>query len=115
LHELSVCQSLLSQVEKIAAQNSARSVALIKLRIGPLAGIEPELLRHAFTIASAGTIAEATELLIEALPVRVRCQECQAESEVEPNQLTCKQCGSWRTQLTSGDEMLLASLELLSE
>ncbi len=115
MHELSVCQSLLGQVETIARQHRARGVALIKLQIGPLSGIEADLLEHAFTIARVGTLAEEAELVLERLPVRVRCQQCGAESEVSPNELLCQACGDWHTQLISGDEMLLASLELLTD
>ena len=46
------------------------------------------------------------------LPVRVRCEQCGAETDALPNRLLCGACGDFRTQLLSGDEMLLASLEL---
>ena len=112
MHELSVCQAMMSQVEAIAARESARSVASITLRIGPLSGVVPELLQQAFTIARAGTLAEEAELITEVQPIRIRCLECDAESEAEPNRLLCAACGSYRAQVTSGDELLLASVEL---
>ena len=43
---------------------------------------------------------------------RVRCRSCGAESAAEPNNLVCTACGDWRTELVSGDEMLLAQVEL---
>jgi hydrogenase nickel incorporation protein HypA/HybF len=112
MHELSLCQSLLSQVEEIARRERAERVDLIRLRVGPLSGVVPELLESAFGIARAGTVAAGAELLIETLPVRIRCTRCGAESEAPPNRLLCGACGDFRTQLLSGDEMLLASLEL---
>ncbi|MBI1424182.1 MAG: hydrogenase maturation nickel metallochaperone HypA [Gammaproteobacteria bacterium] len=112
MHELSVCQGMLSQVEAIALQHQAKRVAAIILQIGPLSGIEPALLQQAFTLARAGSIAEQATLVIESLPVRVLCRQCGQESEVTPNRLLCKHCGDYHTQLVSGDEMLLASVEL---
>ena len=112
MHELSVCQGMLSQVEEIARREHARQVDLIRLRIGPLSGVVPELLQQAFSIARAGTIAANAELAIETLPVRIRCTQCGAESDARPNRLLCGQCGDYRTQLLSGDELLLASVEL---
>ena len=115
MHELSVCQALLEQVAQLAGQHQARRVTSIKLHIGPLAGVVPELLQHAFTIARAGSVAEQAELHIEPIPVRIRCRQCGAENEAEPNNLVCPACHAWHTDVISGDEMLLASLEMLTE
>jgi hydrogenase nickel incorporation protein HypA/HybF len=112
MHELSVCQGLLAQVETLAAQHAAQRVVSITLHIGPLSGVEAGLLQQAFSLARAGTCAAQAALVIESLPVRVRCQRCAQESEVLPNRLLCGHCGDYHTQLISGDEMLLASLEL---
>jgi len=42
----------------------------------------------------------------------VRCESCGAETVAEPNKLVCGTCGDWHTRLLSGEEMLLASVEL---
>jgi hydrogenase nickel incorporation protein HypA/HybF len=81
-------------------------------RIGPLSGVEPQLLEQAFPLASAGTIAAHAELAIETLAVRVRCETCGAETEATANRLLCGACGDWHTKLVSGDELLLVSVEL---
>jgi len=112
MHELSVCQSMLRQVESIAAEHGARAVTAIKVQIGPLSGVEPQLLSQAFPIASAGTVAAQADLQLETLPVRVHCRTCGADSEAAVNRLLCGECGDWQTQLLSGDELLLTSVEL---
>jgi len=112
MHELAVCQGLMGQVNQIAVREHAERITLIRLSIGPLSGVEARLLRDAFPIAAAGSVAEAAELEIEEQPVRVRCLSCGAESHAQANRLVCGQCGDYRTQLLSGDEMLLTSLEL---
>lgn len=115
MHEFSVCSALLSQVEAIAAEHDAVAVKAISLRIGPLSGVEHHLLDQAFSVARIGTLAENAELVVEALPVRVRCRQCGAESEVSVNRLICGTCGDFRTSLVSGDELLLNSVELDTE
>jgi hydrogenase nickel incorporation protein HypA/HybF len=112
VHELSVCLALLEQVEGIALEQHAERVERIVLRIGPLSGVDAALLRNAYPLAAAGTLAEGAELCIEDAPVRVRCTRCGEETEASPNRLLCGACGEYRTRLVSGDEMLLASLEL---
>ena len=112
MHELSICQALLDQVEQIARDHGATRVERILLQVGPLAGVEPALLQHAWPLAAAGTIAESAELVIEAAEIRVRCEECGVESHATANRLLCAACGGFRTRLVSGDEMLLARLEM---
>lgn len=112
MHELSICQALLDQVERIAAEHGASRVERILLRVGPLSGVEGPLLQHAFPLAAAGTLAESAELLIETAAVRVACNDCGAETPATPNRLLCGDCGSYKTRLVSGDELLLANLEL---
>lgn len=115
MHELSVAQALLDQVTQQAAAHRAEKVTRIVLHIGPLAGVVPELLETAFPLAAAGTLAESAELVTQALPVRVKCEKCQAETDATANNLTCAACGDWHTQLVSGDELILASIEMLGE
>lgn len=112
MHEMSVCLSLLRQVERIAAQHGASAVAKIHLKVGPLSGIEATLLRRAYPVAVAGTVAEDAELLIDTAEVIVRCTQCGDTSTVAPNRLLCAACGDFRTRVVSGDEMILESVEL---
>jgi len=112
MHELAICQALVNQVEGIAAERNAGRAVSIIIGVGALSGVEAQLLKHAYPVASAGTVAEDAELIIKNLPVRVRCTLCGKESEVLPNKLICKQCGDWRTTLISGDELMLMSVEL---
>jgi len=103
---------MLQQIEAVVAENDAIGVHRVLVQIGPLSGVEAELLAQAFPIAIAGSVADGAELVMETLPIRVRCQSCGAESEAGANRLICGDCGDWHTTLISGDEMLLASLEL---
>lgn len=112
MHELAICQSLMNQVESIVVERGARSVSSITVALGPLSGIETELLMNVYPMASAGTVASNAKLIINNLPIRVRCSQCNCESEASANKLVCKACGDWRTTLISGDEMMLMSLEL---
>ena len=112
MHELALCQALMSQIETIARVHHATRVTAITLGMGPLSGVEAQLLKNAYPIASSGTLAEGAELMIEATPIRVRCSSCGADSDALINRLVCGRCGDWRTQLISGDELLLVSVEL---
>ncbi|RLA35069.1 MAG: hydrogenase nickel incorporation protein HypA [Gammaproteobacteria bacterium] len=112
MHELAICQALITQVTDLADERSATSVSDIFVSVGPLSGVESALLENAFPIAAAGTVAAGAELHIDSLPVIVHCKDCDAESKVSANRLLCAQCGTWKTRLVSGDELLLTRVEL---
>ncbi len=112
MHELSLCQSLLDQVTALACQHQAERVAEIWVQCGPLAGVEPDLLQHAYSIARAGTVAEHAELHLESVPVIIHCPACHNESTTAPNHLTCPHCGHWQTRVIQGDALLLLRVEL---
>jgi hydrogenase nickel incorporation protein HypA/HybF len=112
MHELSVCQDLMRQVEQVARAHDALAVERIVLQIGELSGVEPPLLERAFTIAREGTMAAKAELEIRTGPVVVHCRECGGNSVVPANRLLCSYCGEWRVQVMEGEELLLLSVEL---
>jgi hydrogenase nickel incorporation protein HypA/HybF len=114
MHELSVCQALISQVENIVKQHKSTAVDEIIIQIGPLSGIEPELLNNAYSIACRGTVADKAVLRIETMPITIFCQHCNKQAAVEINKLICPACGDYRTQLISGDEMILKTVGLIT-
>jgi hydrogenase nickel incorporation protein HypA/HybF len=111
MHELAVCKALVTQVTEIARRRAA-PISAVFVGIGPLSGIEPHLLEQAYPFASVGTAAEGSRLMVALMPVRVRCRCCGAESTPPLNRLLCEVCGDWQTELLSGNEMLLQSVEL---
>ncbi|MBI1200941.1 MAG: hydrogenase nickel incorporation protein HypA [Rhodopseudomonas sp.] len=111
MHELSICQALIAQVEAVATDRRS-AVRRVCLGIGPLAGVEPQLLKDAYPLVCAGTVAEGSQLDIKETAIRVRCRNCGAETAATANRLVCGVCGDWRTDLIAGDEMLLLRVEL---
>jgi hydrogenase nickel incorporation protein HypA/HybF len=112
VHELSVCQALLTEVSRIAASHGARAVERVNVEIGRLSGVEPELLSRAFEIARLGTCAQHAVLSLAVLEITVRCADCGAASPAQPNRLLCGACGGYRTQVLEGYELRLRAIEL---
>lgn len=112
MHELAVCQQLLSQVEEIAKANGATTIHMIRVSVGPLSGIEAPLLEQAFSIARSGTIADQSTLEIDQTAVSVCCRSCGVTGETAPNMLLCSGCGDWKVDVINGAEMMLMSVEL---
>ncbi len=115
MHELAICQALVEQLDGVARQNGASGMSAIWVSIGPLSGVEAELLRNAWPFACAGTVAEHAVLHLQPSSVRVVCRQCGAESEAQANRLVCGACGNWQTDLVSGDELMLTRVELVHD
>jgi hydrogenase nickel incorporation protein HypA/HybF len=112
VHELSLCRSLVRQATRVAAEHGAPRIRRVCVRIGPLSGVEAELMHQAFPLASRHTPAEGARLEMATSPVRVHCPRCRQEANASVNDLTCPRCGHWQTRLTGGDELLLVSVDL---
>lgn len=112
MHELSIGRALLKQVEIIAFQHEASSVVGVTVQIGVLSGVEGHLLRNAWKQIRNDSIAGNVELNIIPVMAHIHCKACGLDSPVSPNRLVCPECGSLQARLTSGDELLLESVDL---
>ncbi|VGO19455.1 hydrogenase maturation nickel metallochaperone HypA [Pontiella sulfatireligans] len=112
MHELSLAQGLVEQLEKAAVAENALRVERIIVVIGKYSGVERDAFEFAFPFAAEGTLSERAKLEIEELPVQVECRQCAALSNPEPTLLLCGQCGSNDVELKGGREFLIRSVEL---
>lgn len=65
MHEMSLLRGLFKQIESVARDSKAERVTVVRLKVGPLAHIEPDHLREHFVEAAHGTVAECARLEIE--------------------------------------------------
>lgn len=112
MHELSLMEAVRDQALAAAKAEGASRIATISLRIGSLAGVEPEALRLAHTLVMASTIAAGSELRIEVVIARFFCEPCQQAFDAEQGDCLCPRCGSLSRRLLQGRELKLISLEL---
>lgn len=111
---MGIMESALSLVSRHAAENKARRVSRIVLRIGALAGVELDALRFAFDAVSRGTVAEGAALEIEPVPVAVYCAGCKQEfsGETDGYIFTCPTCGDLCGEIRRGRELELSRIEM---
>jgi hydrogenase nickel incorporation protein HypA/HybF len=62
VHEQSFLRGLLTQIDALARQHRAARVSVVRIKIGPLAHIEPEHLREHFIEAAKGSVADGARL-----------------------------------------------------
>lgn len=113
MHELSICQSLISAIEKEAERQHFSQVKEVRLEIGRFAGVEAEALRFSFDVARRGTVCAAAELVIIDLPGLAVCYDCGEAVEMADRLSPCPKCGGGRLHVTGGTELKIKDLEVL--
>lgn len=112
MHELSVVANLFEILgEKLEEQNG-KKVIRVKLHVGLLSGVVPELLATAFDIYKKGTFAEEAELNITEVPCKLECQDCGIITIKDDFVFICDQCGSTRMKTLEGTEMILETMDI---
>ena len=112
MHELSLMDRVRELVLARAAEHRASRIRGITLRIGALAGVDPEALRFAHEVVMADTIAAGSRLQLELVAALCQCGPCGAPFEAMDGVCVCPECGTISGELLQGRELELASLEL---
>lgn len=112
MHELSITESILNTSLAEAQKQNAKKIRVIRLLLGPFSGIVPDCIQMYLDLLSEGTIAEGAKVEATVLPLKIRCRDCQRESEITRAHIACPFCGSKRLQHLSGNECLIESLEV---
>lgn len=115
MHEISIAESILLIAEAKAREQEARSIQVIKLRLGTFTTIVSDALQFAFGVCRDGTLAQDARLEIEIVPMVVRCVVCEASTQpVGGICLICEQCG-FPLEIISGEELQIEYIEVGSE
>jgi hydrogenase nickel incorporation protein HypA/HybF len=115
MHELSIVASLFEILEEKSREQRAQKIVLVKLKIGKLSGVVSEFLQTAFDAYKRETLASEAILEIEEIPLRIKCQTCQAEFIREDFIFICPLCKSTELKILSGTELFLEKIELLRD
>ena len=110
MHEYSIVQALLAQVEAEARRREASAIHRLQVSIGQLSGVEVDLLRTAYEVFREGTPCEGAPLSIVTVPARWACSRCEGPIAAG-TLLRCPECGA-PARLAAGDEIVLERIEM---
>lgn len=112
MHELAVTESILNIAVAEAQKHNASRVLEIRLKIGEFSGVLPQLIQDYFDIVSKDTIADGAKLVIDRIPIGVRCNNCSHENTIDIMKIKCPVCGSTDVKIVSGKEFYVDSMEV---
>lgn len=115
MHELSLAQALVEQVEGLCVKENADAVLSVTVNIGALSGVNRESFEFAFPLAVEGTRLKGATLKIEETPAVVTCEQCGQQTQPPVDNVQCMQCGSRRVGITAGRDFLIQSVELRAD
>ena len=112
MHEVGLMQDALRIALDQARREKATRILTLRMRVGALSGVVPDALSFAFECLSRGTPAEGGKLEIESVPAVCWCGACNKEFPAPDLGFECPACGTIATELRSGREIEVASLDL---
>lgn len=112
MHELGITQSIVDIADRTAREQGAVRVVSVTVEIGTLSGVIPESVEFCYSACCKGTLLEQSQLLIETVPGKGRCPECQLELEINPFTFACPACGTLGLERLQGEELRIKELEV---
>ncbi len=109
---MSFAQSLVELIEDEGRIRGFSRVRQIRVKVGALGHVEPEALRFCFDLASQGALAEGASLELEIVAGAGWCPQCRRSVALLQRYGLCPECGQGHLQMTAGDELRLAELEV---
>lgn len=109
MHETSLMENLITIAEK-ALEGKKVKVESVTLSVGKLSNALPAALSFAFKAMTETGPLHGAELIMEQIPVKVRCENCGAEYEPDEFPYTCPKCGGDYYTIIQGEDIYIESL-----
>ena len=114
MHELGVVFHTLDTVKRIAEENNVKRVASITVEIGEVSTVIPDLFEDCWNWAvKKETVLKDAGVKIERIPALTYCEDCKKEYGTLEYGKVCPYCGSERTYLLQGNEIIIKEIEAI--
>jgi hydrogenase nickel incorporation protein HypA/HybF len=111
MHEYSLVEALIRRVEAEASRRGALAVHGLSVRMGELAGVDPELFQTAYDTFRAGTLCAAAPLTLRRVQASWTCPRC-GQPIPRGEVLRCAPCGEPARLDEGSDALTLDSIDL---
>jgi hydrogenase nickel incorporation protein HypA/HybF len=112
MHEMGIANSILDGVAAEVRRRPGSRAVKVGVRVGELAGVDPDALSFAFEALTLDTPMAGLALEVEYRASRGRCRDCSREFEMRNFAPLCPGCGGTNSECISGDELEFAYLEV---
>ena len=116
MHEMGVAEQLVKiALDAIPDDIADPKVEILNLRIGKLAAVVEHSLTFCIEIITKDTPLDGVKLVIETVPVTIRCLTCGKEWQADSPVFNCESCGDREVEMLTGREIEITSMELAED
>ena len=113
MHELGVVFHCIKEVNQIAAENNVKRVRAVTVQLGEVSTVVPELFEDCWNWAVKREEAlRDCKLILEPIAAVTHCEACGKDYATVRYGKTCPHCGSERTFLLTGNELIIKQIEV---
>jgi len=113
MHEMGIAMQIIDIAKASIPENmKGTRIEKVNLQIGKLSAVVPTSLTFCFEIAAKDTPLEGAELNIDEVPVKAKCNKCDAQWTITDPVFNCVKCDSGDIDIISGRELDIVSLEI---
>lgn len=113
MHELGLINYVVEEVSKIAEEQNVRKIHSVTLQFGEVSGIVTSYL-HDYWVwyTKKFPLFDGAALKTEEIPAVTWCDDCRITYSTVKYGKICPHCGSARTWLLRGNEMMIKEVEV---
>ncbi len=113
MHELAIAKNIVDiTIKEVESRNLQGEVEKIFFRAGKLNAVIPDILTFNFDVLKKDCpLLHKASLVVDAIPIRVKCKSCGKTAELDEPIFLCLECGSALT-VEAGQEMFVERIEL---
>jgi hydrogenase nickel incorporation protein HypA/HybF len=111
MHEFSVIKNIIDIIDDTIKEKGIAKVTRVKLLIGKMRQIVPEVMQFAFEEETKGTLIENAQLVMEFKSIIMKCNRCSDKFEVLDNLYFCEKCQCADLSIVQGQELIIESIE----
>jgi hydrogenase expression/synthesis hypA len=107
MHEIYLVKNIFDRIQEEFPEKY-EDVSSVHLKVGLLSNVQPILIQNAYK-AYVMECPEFyhTELVVDVLPVLIKCEECGEVTEVKQNKFVCGNCGYPTRNIVQGEELYI--------
>jgi len=112
MHEMSIAQSLIDIIREEMVKNDASVIRTVRLNVGEMSAVVPESLKFCFSILTAKTALKGARLIMDIVPLKGYCRECECVFKIENFVFVCPSCGSVQVETLEGKDLSIVEMEV---
>lgn len=112
MHEMSIALNIMKIAKEEMERANGKGIDRILISVGKLSGVVAESLKFALDVSKKDGPLLNSKIIIEEVPAKMKCLNCDHEFEADDFYVTCPNCNTYKLKALSGKELLVKSITI---